>query len=202
VETPWGDLFLFAEDEQRLVVMLARLCQDAKARAAFLVDQNGGWRHPGDSAGLTPRRASRAGSIAATGGLARLIGERAFSGLFHEGERSHLYVTVVSEGLILVVSFDRSSSAGLVRFRVRRASEEIGQAFAEITVAWSADPNSRRSPMRTSRTAAELRGAPTPLRQPAGTANPAEAEPMIRPHRSEGHRSSSSLCVSDVVRLH
>jgi predicted regulator of Ras-like GTPase activity (Roadblock/LC7/MglB family) len=136
VETPWRDLFLFAEDEQRLVAMLARLCEDAKARAAFLVDQNGRLlAASGDSAGLdtTSLASLVAGSIAATGGLARLIGERAFSGLFHEGERSHLYVTVVSEGLILVVSFDRSSSAGLVRFRVRRASEEIGQAFAEIT---------------------------------------------------------------------
>ncbi len=136
MDAPWGDLFLFAEDEQRLVAMLARLCKDAKARAAFLVDQNGRLlAESGDSAGLdtTSLASLVAGSIAATGGLARLIGERAFSGLFHEGERSHLYVTVLSEGLILVVSFDRSSSAGLVRFRVRRASEEIGQAFAEIT---------------------------------------------------------------------
>ena len=136
MNAPWGDLLLFAEDEQRLVAMLARLCDDAKARAAFLVDQNGRLlAASGDSAGVdtTSLASLVAGSIAATGGLARLIGERAFSGLFHEGERSHLYVTVLSEGLILVVSFDRSSSAGLVRFRVRRASEEIGQAFEEIT---------------------------------------------------------------------
>jgi len=135
VDTAWGDLFLFAEDEQRLAAMLTRLCADAKARAAFLVDQNGRLlAASGDSAGLdtTSLASLVAGSIAATGGLARLIGERAFSGLFHEGERSHLYVTVVSEGLILVVSFDRSSSAGLVRFRVRRASEEIGQVIKDV----------------------------------------------------------------------
>jgi predicted regulator of Ras-like GTPase activity (Roadblock/LC7/MglB family) len=80
--------------------------------------------------------------MAATESLARLIGERAFSGLFHEGERSHLYITVVTEGVILVVSFDRGSSPGLVRFRVRRASEDIGQAFAEITgrtAGWQAE---------------------------------------------------------------
>lgn len=135
METPWGDLFLFAEDEQRLVAMLGHLCQDAKARAAFLVDQNGRLiAASGDTTGLdtTALASLVAGGIAATGSLARLIGERAFSGLFHEGERSHLYITVLDEGLILVVSFDRSSSAGLVRFRVRRASEEIGQVFAEI----------------------------------------------------------------------
>jgi predicted regulator of Ras-like GTPase activity (Roadblock/LC7/MglB family) len=136
VDTPWGDLFLFAEDEGRLVAMLSRLCEDAKARAAFLVDPNGRLiAASGDRAGLdtTALASLVAGSIAATGSLARLIGEHTFSGLFHEGERSHLYITVLEDGLILVVSFDRTSSAGLVRFRVKRASEEIGQVFAEIT---------------------------------------------------------------------
>jgi predicted regulator of Ras-like GTPase activity (Roadblock/LC7/MglB family) len=136
VQAPWHDLFLFAEDEQRLAAMLGRLCAEAKARAAFLVDQNGRLiAASGDTSGLdtTSLASLVAGSIAATGSLARLVGERAFSGLFHEGERSHLYITALSEGVILVVSFDRSSSAGLVRFRVRRASEEIDQAFAEIT---------------------------------------------------------------------
>lgn len=135
MNAPWGDLFLFAEDEQRLVTMLERLCQDAKARAAFLIDQSGRLlAASGDTISLdtTALASLAAGSIAATGGLARLIGERAFSGLFHEGERSHLYLTVLGDGLILVVSFDRSSSPGLVRFRVKRASEEIALAFAEI----------------------------------------------------------------------
>ena len=136
MDTPWVDLFLFAEDEERLVGMLGRLCEEAKARAAFLVDQNGRLiAASGDQAGLdtTALASLVAGSIAATGSLARLIGEQAFSGLFHEGERSHLYINTLAGGLILVVSFDRSSSAGLVRFRVRRASEEISQAFVEIS---------------------------------------------------------------------
>jgi predicted regulator of Ras-like GTPase activity (Roadblock/LC7/MglB family) len=136
VDGPWGDLFLFAEDEQRLAGLLAHLCKDAKARAAFLVDQGGRLlAASGEDAGLdtTSLGSLVAGSMAATEGLARLVGERAFSGLFHEGERSHLYVTVLGDGLILVVAFDRSSSAGLVRFRVRRASEEIGRAFAEAS---------------------------------------------------------------------
>lgn len=135
MDTPWRDLFLFAEDEQRLIAMLSQLCAEAKARAAFLVDENGRLIvAAGDTSGLdtTSLASLVAGSIAATGGLARLVGERAFSGLFHEGERTHLYITVLAGGLILVVSFDRSSSAGLVRFRVKRASEEIDRVFAEI----------------------------------------------------------------------
>ena len=135
MDTPWLDLFLFPEDEERLVAMLRHLCEDAKARAAFLVDQNGRLiAASGDRTGLdtTALASLVAGSIAATGSLARLIGEEAFSGLFHEGQRSHLYINTIAGGLILVISFDRGSSAGLVRFRVRRASEEISQAFTEI----------------------------------------------------------------------
>ena len=135
MDTPSRDIFLFAEDEQRLTAMLGQLCADAKARAAFLVDENGRLIvAAGDTTGLdtTSLASLVAGSIAATGSLARLVGERSFSGLFHEGERSHLYIMVLAAGLILVVSFDRSSSAGLVRFRVKRASEEIDQLFVEI----------------------------------------------------------------------
>jgi len=60
-----------------------------------------------------------AGNIAATGGLAKLIGEREFSILFHEGERDNLHISIVGQRVILVVIFDQKSSLGLVRLRVK-----------------------------------------------------------------------------------
>ena len=66
-----------------------------------------------------------AGNIAATGGLANLIGEKEFSIIFHEGERDNMHISLVANCLILFVVFDRRSSVGLVRLRVRRASEEL-----------------------------------------------------------------------------
>ena len=73
-----------------------------------------------------------AGNIAATGGLASLIGEKEFSILFHEGERDNMHISVIENRLILVVIFDRRSSVGLVRLRVRRAGEELARILRAV----------------------------------------------------------------------
>jgi hypothetical protein len=43
-----------------------------------------------------------AGNIAATGGLAQLLGEEEFSILFHEGQRDHLHISIVGKKVILL----------------------------------------------------------------------------------------------------
>jgi predicted regulator of Ras-like GTPase activity (Roadblock/LC7/MglB family) len=73
-----------------------------------------------------------AGNIAATGGLAKLIGEKEFSILFHEGERDNLHISIVAGRVILVVLFDNRSSLGLVRLRVKKASEELTEIFDQL----------------------------------------------------------------------
>jgi hypothetical protein len=73
-----------------------------------------------------------AGNIAATGGLAKLIGEKEFSILFHEGEKDNLHISIVGSRVILVVLFDSRSSLGLVRLRVKKASEELSQIFDSL----------------------------------------------------------------------
>src|SRR3990172_11099897 len=112
--------------------ILRKLMADAFAKVVFLVDKNGTLLAPaGDSAGFdtTSLASLAAGNIAATGGLANLIGEKEFSILFHEGERDNMHLSVVGDRLILVVIFDRRSSVGLVRLRVRRAGEEMGKVL-------------------------------------------------------------------------
>lgn len=66
-----------------------------------------------------------AGNIAATGGLAKLLGEKEFSILFHEGEKDNIHISIMGQRVILVVIFDQRSSLGLVRLRVRKASDEL-----------------------------------------------------------------------------
>jgi len=73
-----------------------------------------------------------AGNVAATDGLARLIGEKEFSILFHEGEKDNIHISIVARRVILVVIFDRRASLGLVRLRVRRATAELEAVFEEI----------------------------------------------------------------------
>jgi hypothetical protein len=73
-----------------------------------------------------------AGNVAATDGLAKLIGEREFSVLFHEGQRDHIHISIVAKRAILLVIFDDRSSLGLVRLRVKRASAEMEKIFEDM----------------------------------------------------------------------
>jgi predicted regulator of Ras-like GTPase activity (Roadblock/LC7/MglB family) len=70
-----------------------------------------------------------AGNVAATDGLAHLIGERGFPVLSHEGERDNIHISIVAGRVILVVIFDERSSLGLVRLRVKRATAEVNGIF-------------------------------------------------------------------------
>jgi len=69
---------------------------------------------------------------AATDGLAKLIGEKEFSILFHEGRKDNIHISIVGKRLILVVIFDERSSLGLVRLRVRKASADIERVLNEM----------------------------------------------------------------------
>jgi predicted regulator of Ras-like GTPase activity (Roadblock/LC7/MglB family) len=101
----------------------------------FLVDKNGQQiAAVGDLQTLdtTSLASLTAGNVAATDGLARLIGEKEFSILFHEGEKDNIHISIVAQRVILVVIFDERTSLGLVRLRVRRAMAELEKIFEEI----------------------------------------------------------------------
>jgi predicted regulator of Ras-like GTPase activity (Roadblock/LC7/MglB family) len=123
---------LFEEEFKRLEEALRRLRQEANAKAVFLIDKNGqqiaaaGETEQFDSTSLA---SLTAGNVAATDGLAKLIGEREFSVLFHEGQQDHIHISIVANRAILVVIFDDRSSLGLVRLRVKRASVDLEKIF-------------------------------------------------------------------------
>ena len=126
---------VYEPEFRKLEEALARLRSDANAKAVFLIDKNGqqiaaaGETEHFDSTSLA---SLTAGNVAATDGLAKLIGEREFSVLFHEGQRDHIHISIVSQRAILLVIFDERSSLGLVRLRVKRASAEMDRVFGEM----------------------------------------------------------------------
>ncbi len=129
------DLVLYDEEFQRIRESLQRLRHDANANVVFLVDKNGQQiAAVGDLQTLdtTSLASLTAGNVAATDGLARLIGEKEFSILFHEGEKDNIHISIVAQRVILVVIFDERSSLGLVRLRVRRATTELDKIFEDI----------------------------------------------------------------------
>lgn len=129
------DLVLYDEEFRRIKESLNRLASDANANVVFLVDKNGQQiAAVGDLTTLdtTSLASLTAGNVAATDGLARLIGEKEFSILFHEGEKDNIHISIVAQRVILVVIFDERTSLGLVRLRVRRAMSELEKIFEEI----------------------------------------------------------------------
>jgi len=128
-------LVLFEEDHRKLLVVSERLVADANAKAVFLVDRNGQLvTEAGELKGIdtTSLASLVAGNVAATQGLAKVIGEPDFPTHFHQGERDNGHITLVAQRIILVVVFDERSSLGLVRLRVKKASQRLSEVFDEI----------------------------------------------------------------------
>ena len=125
-------LVMYEEEFAKINSVCDRLTKDANAKVVFLVDKNGQLI---SSAGQTQNidttslASLTAGNVAAMGGLAKLIGENEFPNQFHEGAKDSLYMTIVGSRVVLVVIFDNRATLGLVRLRIKKASEELTKIF-------------------------------------------------------------------------
>src|SRR5437899_11073273 len=123
--------------EQRyhqIKAVLARLRLESAARLVVLVDKDGQQIAVHGELGqldTTSLASLAAGNVAATGGMAELIGEKEFPTLSHEGERESIYTSVIGR-ILLVVVFDQRSSLGLVKLRSKQVAHELAETFAEI----------------------------------------------------------------------
>jgi predicted regulator of Ras-like GTPase activity (Roadblock/LC7/MglB family) len=129
------DLVMYEEEFDRIKQLLEALRMDASAKIVFLVDKNGQQIASAGEVNLvdaTSLASLTAGNVAATDGLAKLIGEKEFSILFHEGRKDNIHISIVGQRLILVVIFDERSSLGLVRLRVRKASADLDRVLNEM----------------------------------------------------------------------
>jgi predicted regulator of Ras-like GTPase activity (Roadblock/LC7/MglB family) len=122
-------------DHTRFMSILDALRQEANSRFVFLMDRNGQAIASSGVVGDTDPSALAslaAGNVAATEGLAELIGENEFSTLYHEGRNESLHISLVANKVILLVVFDEHSSLGLVRLRVQQRLTELESAVGEM----------------------------------------------------------------------
>jgi predicted regulator of Ras-like GTPase activity (Roadblock/LC7/MglB family) len=130
-----NQLVMYEEEFRKINAICERLTKDANAKVVFLVDKNGqlisasGQTQNIDTTSLA---SLTAGNVAAMGGLAKLIGENEFPNQFHEGGRESLYMTIVGSRVVLVVIFDNRTSLGLVRLRIKKASDELTRIFDSL----------------------------------------------------------------------
>lgn len=132
---PQSSFIMYDEEYKEITAAVEKLLVEANAKCVYLVDKDGQLiTSSGETRDIdaTSLASLTAGNIAATGGLAKLIGEKEFSILFHEGERDNLHISVVGQRVILVVIFDKRSSLGLVRLRAKKASDELGRSIQKL----------------------------------------------------------------------
>lgn len=130
-----SDFVMYEEEFKQIDEELNRLLAQSNAKVVFLVDKNGQLiAATGETENLdtTSLASLTAGNIAATGGMAKLLGEKEFSILFHEGARDNIHISIISQRVILVVIFDQRSSLGLVRLRVKKSADALAAIFNEL----------------------------------------------------------------------
>jgi predicted regulator of Ras-like GTPase activity (Roadblock/LC7/MglB family) len=129
------DIVMYEEEFNQIKQIISKLRVDANAKVVFLVDKNGqqiAAHGEIENLDTTSLASLTAGNVAATGGIAKLLAEREFAGQFHEGEKTNIHISIVAQRVILVVLFDERSSLGLVRLRVKKASDELGRILDSL----------------------------------------------------------------------
>lgn len=132
---PDTPILLREQQYHQIKAVLARLRMDSSARVVFLVDKDGQEIATQGEVGnldTTSLASLAAGNVAATGGMAQLIGEKEFPTLSHEGEKESIHISVIGR-LLLVIVFDERSSLGLVKLRSKQVSHQISAMIDEIS---------------------------------------------------------------------
>lgn len=125
VRAEWA---IFEEDYWAINNVLDDLLASSKARNTILIDRTGQLITqcgPDVEFDLTSFASLCAADFEANYQLARLIGEKDFSTLFHQGARDSMYLAKINRGVVLVVLFNKETTLGMVRLRVKRAVEEL-----------------------------------------------------------------------------
>ena len=125
VRAEWA---IFEEDYWAINNALEALVQSSQAKHVLLVDRAGQMiaQTGADPEFDTQSFASLcAADFEANYALAKLIGEDDFSNLYHQGARDSMYLGKIAKGVVLAVVFNKSTTLGLVRLRVRKAVEEL-----------------------------------------------------------------------------
>ncbi|MDZ4340430.1 MAG: roadblock/LC7 domain-containing protein [candidate division NC10 bacterium] len=133
---PLSDLVIYEEDLSRIIACLSALQQKARSAATLLIDTSGQLIASAGETGpldMTPLASLAAGSIAAAGALAQLLGEKEFSFVFYDGERKRLHLSVIGGRAILLVLLDQHSAVALVRLQVKKVSRDMEDIFRDLS---------------------------------------------------------------------
>jgi predicted regulator of Ras-like GTPase activity (Roadblock/LC7/MglB family) len=122
-------------DFRRIEAILAKMQRELRAELVLLISRSG---QPIVTSGSTERidctalASLAAANLAATDGLANIVGEREFSVLVHQGRRHSLFISDLLKKFSLVLVFDASASSGLVRYKCKRTTQLLEDVIRDF----------------------------------------------------------------------
>ncbi len=126
----------FTEDDfGAITTSLQKFLVESNARCALLVDRSGQLvATVGEQPNFDPTAFATltAADFSANDQLAKLIGERDFTSLFHQGEKESMYLADVARRVILVVLFDTRTTLGLVRLKMKETVNDLTRLFEDV----------------------------------------------------------------------
>lgn len=130
-----GRLVYYKNDLTRIDRVLEEFLRLSGSESVLLVDKEGhmitrGGKEP--SFDIDTISALVAGSFSATREMARLLGEKEFSALYHQGERDNIQLSMVGDRTILTVIFDDRTTLGMVRLYCSEAVRKLEDLFVEM----------------------------------------------------------------------
>jgi predicted regulator of Ras-like GTPase activity (Roadblock/LC7/MglB family) len=72
-----------------------------------------------------------AGSFAATKETAKLLGEKEFSVLFHQGEKDSIQLTLINDRILLGIIFDDTTTIGMVRLYASETAKKVEEVLSK-----------------------------------------------------------------------
>ncbi len=114
-------LILLENDAARLKNLCTGLLEKTCSQAVLLIDRDGQlltWSGLLKDFDVVSLASLTAGNMAATDGLAHLLGESSFGSIFHQGDRESIFISNVGRRVFVVVIFNERSSIALVRLRL------------------------------------------------------------------------------------
>jgi predicted regulator of Ras-like GTPase activity (Roadblock/LC7/MglB family) len=122
-------------DFLRIQAILAKMQMELRAELVLLISRSG---QPivisGSAANIdcTALASLAAANLAATDGLANIVGEREFSVLVHQGRQRSLFISDLLKRFSLVLVFDASASSGMVRYKCKRTTQLLEDVIRDF----------------------------------------------------------------------
>lgn len=130
-----ADWTIYEEDYWAITSVLKELLKNSNSQSVLLIDKTGQMIA---SVGMEPEfdlmsfASLCAADFEANSQLAKLIGEKDFSTLYHQGADDSMYLARVAKHIILVVLFNKRTTLGLVRLRVKKAVEGLNSILTQL----------------------------------------------------------------------